>query len=103
MDRTESLTAILERHLIQGLVLELAHAETESEQQRHKDALIDLIGHVDPSLDPTLLDAWAQTYLKRSGLYVWSARSASVSRREVNRRRRPDLVDMHVDAVQERK
>jgi hypothetical protein len=70
--RVESLPAILERQLIRGLVLEIAHAETEGERLRHVAALTDLIRHSDPTLDPTLLDMWAQAYLQRSGLYVWS-------------------------------
>lgn len=71
MDRIESLPAILERQLIQGIVLEIMRAETEHERTRHRAALIDLIKHGDPTLDPTLLDPWAQVYLKRNGLYLW--------------------------------
>jgi hypothetical protein len=71
MGRVESLPAMLERKLIQGIVLEIMRAETEYERARPKATLIDLIEHADPSLDPTLLDSWAQAYLKHNGLYVW--------------------------------
>jgi len=66
---------MLERKLIQRIVLEIMRADTEYERARHRSALMDLIKHADPSLDPTLLDSWAQVYLKRNGLYLWPARA----------------------------
>lgn len=64
----ESLQAILERQLIRELVVATARARSDEERQRRLDALSDLVQHVDPTLNPQLLDTWTRAYLERNGL-----------------------------------
>jgi hypothetical protein len=69
------------------MVLEIMRAETENERIRHRAALVDLIEHGDPTLDPTLLDPWAQVYLKRNGLYLWPEPADGTHHQRLEQRR----------------
>ncbi len=91
MSGIESPQAMLERQLIQGLVLAIARASTESERQRQLTALGDLIRFGDPSLDATLFDVWTSAYLKRTGLYPWPAGAAAPPLGGVHSRRLPSV------------
>ena len=77
MATIESLQAMLERQLIKGLAQAHAAAETEVERQRHYAALADLIEHVDPTLDVTLLDPITAARLERLGLWACWQRAAA--------------------------
>ena len=76
MGHVESLQAMLERRLISSLVAALNAATTEEVRQRRLIALRDLVRHTDRSLDARLIDATTQSFLQRSGLWIWSDNDA---------------------------
>lgn len=71
VSRGESLTAALERRLIEELVRAVATADDDVARRGHLAALADLVRHADPSLDPARFERWTRAFLEHAGLWAW--------------------------------